>query len=419
MIDIIKVLFSVVTALRGLAGLVADVLLVPFAVISDVVAQLIVDIKRVGNAFNVSGSFFSDESVAESKAKARETTEFIKELFADIGEEGKDIGRAFGLSFDEPERKLSELQKGAQAFADSLRKAADAEIPLRDDPDQPPPDRADPEAIARARDASQELVKLLRERRLGELELINPRLRQIELLNEQIAKVDALRAAGGDQVLAEREINDLIEERNQLIAQTDVGQGLAAGITGAFQGAFESATKDGANFTQVLAANLEDSANQALVDGFESSFEELQKALGETFDAVAKSLEGVFGDAFKGLGGALGDVLSGTLQFVAQQALAALLGGGGNTSGSSAGNVQSAVTSTQAVRGIVAGPQEIAIANVGANIADAVEPLLEETRTQTGVLRAILANSISGTTGSGTDSDLAALANGGAPLAAA
>jgi len=306
----------------------------------------------------------SDTDVQLADAQAAATAEDAEASFESLLDTIENFSdRSFlelATGIDVADVKATKLANTARALADGLRAAAAEEVPVVDDPPRDPPDFFE-RAAARRTDIEEE--------------------------------------RGREDILVPRDLSERIS--------TSFRDGIA------------SAIQDGDDLFGALRNNLETAANEALVESFQSSFDFAESLLSEAFqsaaDALGPALKTVFGES----AGELGNALSGALQFAALQGLSALLGGGGNTSGSSAGNVQSAITSTQAVRGIVAGPQEIAIANVGANIADAVEPLLEETRTQTGVLRAILANSISGTTGSGTDSDLAALANGGAPLAAA
>lgn len=200
--------------------------------------------------------------------------------------------------------------------------------------------------------------------------------------------------------------------------RVDVPVDLAEGITQSFQQGFAAAIQNGDDIFQAISENFEAAANQALVKGFQNAFDTVQGVLEESFKSATEFLKGVLPQAFDGIGEVFGDALGGAIQFVALQALAALFGGGKNKETRSNGNIQSAVTSTQAVRGIVAGPTEIAIANVGQNIAEAVEPLLQETIIQTAVLREILGAVISsGGSVGGFGADAQALAAGGAPLA--
>ena len=199
----------------------------------------------------------------------------------------------------------------------------------------------------------------------------------------------------------------------------DVPVDLAEGIREAFGEGFAEAIKNGGDIFDLVSQNLEEAANNALIAGFQNAFTVAQGLLEETFKSAATALGPALEKVFGKVGPALGDILSGAIQFVALQGLAALLGGGGNKVSRSSSNVQSAITSTQAVRGIVAGPQEIAIANVGRNIAEAIAPLLDETRLQTTVLRGILAASLSGGASPGATTDADALAFGSAPLAVA
>lgn len=274
----------------------------------------------------------------------------------------------------------------------------------------------DEEALRAQLAAQSELLDLVRDRRLEELEAINPRERQLALIDEEIARVSALAAAGADQALAEAEINELIAERARLASQTDFGRDFSTAITTGLEQGFADAIQSGRSFSEALGDSFQQQANQALIDGFSESFSALQEGLQSVFDNVANSLTGIFGDSFGALGGALGDALSGALQFVALQGLSALFGGGGNSTTASSANVTSAVNSAQAVRGIVAGPQEIAIAQVDRAIGEANEEVVGELQVQTGILRSLLA-AVQATTAGGLDADTSALAFGSAPAA--
>jgi tape measure domain-containing protein len=418
---VVGVLVDIFLTLKDVSIILIDILVAPFALAQDALNQFAVDVSRVGRFFGFEG-FFTDEVLARQNARVRESKVFIEALLDDIGDRSAAIGERLGLSIEEEgERALTPLQKQLQAFADAIRTAAANPPGLADDPDRPFDSKDNAADLEAAVDANKELLKIVRLRRLEELAAINPRLKQIALIDEEIANIARLVSAGADRILAEREINDLIRERAELAAMTDFGQGLATGISESFQQAFASAIKSGEDFTKALSTNLENAANNALVSGFDKAFEALQEGLGKVFDAVANQVGDIFGNAFGALGPVLGEALSGALQFVALQAISALLGGAGNDQRSSGGNVQSAVTSTQAVRGIVAGPTEVAIANVGRNIAEAIDPLLQETIVQTGLLRGILANGQAGTAASGGDptGSTVSLAFGSAPAASA
>jgi len=303
----------------------------------------------------------SDTDVALADATLEAQTETLKQGFDDLFETIDNFGEA---SFLELATGITNVEDAATSagntirdVADSLRNAAQG-VPTADDPDAAPP----------------------------------------TFLERAARNTEDIRQEAGSEDI------DVPSDLSESIAQS-WSEGLRAGI-------------QGGDFLGTLRNSLETASQEALLKGFERSIQTAQGLLEEAFRSVGEAIQPIFGDAFGSLGPVISDVISGALQFAILQGLNALLGGGGNSARSSTGNVQSAVTSTQAVRGVVAGPTEIAIANVGRNIAEAVEPLLEEARTQTGVQRGILDAVRAGGTGvgaSGADTDV--LAFGSAPAA--
>jgi len=240
-------------------------------------------------------------------------------------------------------------------------------------------------------------------------------------IDKEIAAAVELQRISGERALGEQVINDLIAQRAAIVEEgtgpSELATAFSTSISDGFSDGIANAVRNGGNVFDAIGDSFEQQAQESLIAGFEQGFDALQKGLEGAFDAVADSLDETFGPAFEGMGDVMGGILGGVLQFVALQALSALFGGGGNSSSSSAVGVQSAVTSTEAVRGIVAGPQEIAIAQVDRAIGDAMEPATEELRAQTSLLRSILDSLAVGATGEGTTADTLSLAAGGAPLA--
>ncbi len=269
--------------------------------------------------------------------------------------------------------------------------------------------------------AFQELLDISRNLRFEELARQGGIGQELALIDEQIAQAVELQRISGEQLLGEQTINELIAQRAQLVRDASIGQQiagqLATDVAGGFSTGFANAVRNGTPILQSFADTFETQAEEALIQSFDAGFSALEEGLDAAFGAVADSLTGIFGPAFEGLSEGFGEVLSGVLGFVANQALAALFGGGGNSSSSSSANVSSAVTSTEAVRGIVAGPQEIAIAQVDRAIGEAFEPATAELRVHSILLRSILdAIVASGGTVTGFGAETATLAAGGAPL---
>lgn len=246
--------------------------------------------------------------------------------------------------------------------------------------------RLSAEQIQAQESAAAELLKISRDLSVERAAQEDPLARQLIAIDEQIARVTELARITGDEAEGQRLINQLIEERGKIQAGTGIAAQLGASVSGAVQQGLVAGVS-GSNIGEAMSKVFEQSANDSLTKGLDKSIAKLGPALQETFKSVGEKLPEFL--KIDGLSGAFGTALSGALAFVAQQGLAALFGGGGNSQNSSNGNARSAVTSTQAVRGIVAGPQEIAIAQVGDNLQDAVAPLLEETVAQTAVLRQI------------------------------
>ena len=356
-INAIRAVGVALGVLADIAVLLVEIISVPFQTLINGALRAKQALQQIGGVFGL----VSAESIAESNAAIESSTDGLKFTIDDIINRAEGIGEAFANpvadGIDDATRALTPLELKAKAIADSLRNALD--VPLANVLDDPPKD-----FFERAADNTKRITT----------------------------------ERGEDPV--------------------DVPVDLAQGVRDAFGEGFAEAIKNGGDVFDLISTKLEDAANNALIKGMQTAFDTAQGLLEEAFKSAATALgpalEGIMGD----IGPALGDALSGAVQFVALQALSALLGGGGNDQRSSSSNVQSAVTSTQAVRGIVAGPTEVAIANVGRNIAEAIDPLLQETVVQTGILRGILTSVQSGTAaaGGGT-STTTALAFGSPPAA--
>lgn len=339
-----------------------DVIVAPFVAARSGLAQLALGITRLGNSVGLGGIFGDDELAAQTE-RAQRSTEALGVVMGDLQDRAAAIGDRLGGGIsegaDQAERALTPLQETLLAFADGLD-AATLAPEEANDPDAPPP------------------TFLQR---------------------------------------AESRRQDIATERGT--EPIDVPADLSERISTSFREGFADAIQNGGDVLSAFSNNLEAAANEALVEGMQDAFDTAEALLGEAFESAATALGPVLEKVFGESAGPLGQALAGAVQFVALQALSALFGGGGNRSTTSSGNVESAVTSTQAVRGIVAGPQEIAIANVGQNIEQAFQPMLQETRIQTDVLRTIaglIAASGTGAVGL-TDPDTLALATGSAPLA--
>lgn len=162
-----------------------------------------------------------------------------------------------------------------------------------------------------------------------------------------------------EKAAAAKRYDDAVKATTDLAKtfSTSVGDGLRDAILNA-----KKPMEALAGIGQNLFGNMIDQTVKRLETGLESAFTSITGAAGEGI-----------GLAITGILGAAGAVLS-------------KLG----SKGSDAFNpVQSAVTSTQAVRGIVAGPANVAVASVGDNLARAVAPLATRMDTMIGYLASI------------------------------
>lgn len=343
--------------------------------------------------------------------------------FSDIAREGVPTANT-GLA--SAAQGLRDLAKDARDAADASTEFNAAALDARSDPVSVP-DRADEDAARKAEQerlrALQELLGISRELRLEELDKQGALGRELALIDEQIAQAVELGRLSGEEAFAQQTVNDLIEKRAQLIRDASLGAQiagqLATDVAGGFSQGISNAIRDGGDVFGALGSAFETNAQESLIAGIEGSLEELQKGLDTAFRAAADAIGPIFGGAFSGVSEGFGAALSGAVGFIANTALSAIFGGGGNSQRSSGSNVRSAVTSSQAVRGIVAGPSQIAIAEVGNSISAGFAPvvsILGEIRDFSARITAIAEGSRAGRLG--IDPAALTVATGSAPLAA-
>jgi len=357
----VRVLADLFGLFKDIVNLAVNSIITGFATARNGLARFANGLTRLGRAVGLRGGIFSDEEAAAQAARVRESQAFLEAAAEETRRNLGDVGAALGFGVEEgvaqAEAALTPFQQGLLDLADSLEGALTAPRADRED-------AAGPDFFERAARNTSRI--------------------------QQDAGFEA----------------------------TDIPQDLSESISLSFQEGLRAGL-EGGDFLGTLRSSLEQASTDALLKGFQTSIDQAQGILEEAFNSAAEALGPALSSVFGEAAGPLGQALSGALQFVALQGLTALLGGGGNQATSSSANVESAVTSTQAVRGIVAGPTEIAIANVGRNIAEAIDPLLEETRVQTGILSGILDATRAGIGSSGGDTtDTASLAFGSAPAAA-
>lgn len=191
------------------------------------------------------------------------------------------------------------------------------------------------------------------------LEEVRRRLESLRGLDPEVAREfsDQLEEGLGDAIGGEAQLERVLElgraasealieaqeERAPSIGQV-TGDALRAGIEQALTSGDLNGVLD------AFGASLRESAAASLVDAFS-----------EATDALGGFLDNVLPDSFGSLGGAFSGVLGAAIGAALQD----------DRVTTSVGNVQSAVTSAQQVRGVIAGPTEIGVAQVGRAIQDA------------------------------------------------
>ncbi|MEE8164759.1 MAG: hypothetical protein V3T64_04255, partial [Myxococcota bacterium] len=218
---------------------------------------------------------------------------------------------------------------------------------------------------------------------------------------------EGLDRAGEDTELAERVAGDIAQK--VLATTTEVAPTIAAQLAGRIGEALNAVFNgEAVNFGQVIGDVLLTSATQALEEAFSKTAKLLRELMTKAFEEAGKILGAVLSSATDTLGGALsgifgqGGILSGIGDIFGEGGALSGIGGFfdldkaqakafGNVAvgvlgagiqaltrddaiTSSAANIRSAIDSAQRVRGIVAGPTSIGIAQVDRGIRDAFLP---------------------------------------------
>ncbi len=208
------------------------------------------------------------------------------------------------------------------------------------------------------------------------------RLAQVNRLIAQLAGLDLDSSKEAkkklDEVLAgsigagekREELTKLAQELEDEIKKKapNIGRDITSGIGEGLQELL-----DGGSFAEAFGQSLADAARRNLSD----ALDEVLKDAGDTLNGLFKSAG--FGEGAAGL---LGSGIIGGIG-------AALANSSKAGSSSSAGNIRSAVTDARQVRGVVAGPQQIGIAEVSRGIREAFlesERLLRIIASNTGAI---------------------------------
>jgi hypothetical protein len=142
-------------------------------------------------------------------------------------------------------------------------------------------------------------------------------------------------------------------------------------------------------FADPFAYSISSAFQEGLTQGM-TAFEAVanfgEKVFADMVGGFAKDLQTTIGDVISDLAGAAGEELGGVVQGIVGIA-GFFLSQRGSRSGSQRFADATGVTSTQAVRGVVAGPTNIAISAVGDNLSRSMLPVLEKMDEIIGILR--------------------------------
>lgn len=193
----------------------------------------------------------------------------------------------------------------------------------------------------------------------------------------------------GQLQLAERELAGLLDLRDKLNKVKPGAGDIAFGtnIATAMEEARKAKTQaERAGEVDRLANNFSSAIGQGIVDGIlagESAMETLANVSRNLFENALRDVVSTFQtgmtSAFKAITGIAGVELGGLITGLVGIA-AGIFAHRQSKAGETFSNVKSNIESSQAVRGIVAGPANVAIASVGEDISRAMAPVLEVLR---------------------------------------
>lgn len=197
--------------------------------------------------------------------------------------------------------------------------------------------------------------------------------------------IDPLRAAEINARAAEKAVQDLIEEAREFERTTgkpavEFGTRIS---DAAARAKAARATADAAREVDRQATNLSGAVGQGITDGILeglSAMQTLARVGANLMENALRDAVSVFQDgmtqAFKAITGVAGVELGGLITGLVGIA-GAILSKRGDKGSDSFANIQSNIESSQAVRGIVAGPSSVAIANVAESIGREFKPVIQ------------------------------------------
>jgi len=282
------------------------------------------------------------------------------------------------------------LQAQAQAISDQIE---DVQALKLDTEGRATADELVNQLLERRAELEQRLAAATLEQRVG-MEELETQLRTLAQLDRErgAAIRDAILAriaeAEGAEAVAEairegldRAKRETKEEQDELAI--DIGQAIGEGVAGGIRQALkDTARGDVPEFADVLG-NLSGTFLDTAID---ATLAGLDKKLEGIFDQLTGAIGGLFGEG--GAGPGLESALAGALGVGLSLAAGALRD---TESSVRREAIRSAVTSAQEVRGIVAGPTDIPIFQVGESIEQSFVPVVAQLQTSNVILRAILA----------------------------
>lgn len=219
-----------------------------------------------------------------------------------------------------------------------------------------------------------------------------------KVLDEMLADNDRIRQIALSGKIATDQIDAFLAKN--LHTDTDIGTAAAAVKAALQQKQSIEAVND---LAKTFSTSIGDGLRDAILNA-QKPMEALatigKNLFANMIDQTVKRLETGLTEAFKAITGAAGEGIGLAITGILGAA-GAILSKLGSKGSDSFGNVQSAVTSSQAVRGIVAGPSSVAIADVGDNLSRAVQPLLNQMIAAVDWLRKIEGNTRGGGGGGG------------------
>ena len=360
-----------------------------------------IDNRRIGTAgqkgFNSATMSGSDASIANLKADIELRKQELEDVFR---------------AQEELSRRIQQQRAIFEGSASPLDRAnAEQWLTINDNPESAQRRAAaTAQAADRLKGGQAELALAEAMRARQELETDNKRSidnANIMLQNGLIQPLDLL----SDQARAAQEqLQKLFNQQGDLNKiKPGLGNTLNTDVSQAIQNA--QTTQDALRSQQQLqqvAVGFGNAIGSAVYDGVLQGKKamEIVAAVGKNLfanfinDAVKNLQDGMtaaFKYAFGAAGGAVGGVVSAALGVAG-----AIYASRQNESDDAFDSVQSAIESSQAVRGIVAGPSSVAIASVGENIQRAFEPSRQLLQSMLGVLREINAKSGRGGGAQGT-----------------